>query len=202
MLKKSYNILRIFAKEPWKSFTFKDIKRLSGSRSESYVYNILKQFVKENVLIQAEAGNVLLYKPNSSSKAIIYLALASEHESWNKKNIPYADLEVLMSKLHTRSFTFLITGSYASGKQRKDSDIDIIIICNDTKKAYAELRHISEMNIPKIHLYVFTEDEFMQMLLDKKPNFGKEAVKNNIILSGGEAYYRIVMEAVAHGFNG
>ncbi len=56
------------------------------------------------------------------------------------------------------------------------------------------------MNIPPIHLYTFTEKEFLLMLLDKKPNYGKEIVRNNIIISGGRAYYKLVSKAIKNGF--
>jgi predicted nucleotidyltransferase len=203
MLKKTCKILSIFAKEPWKRFTFKDIKNLSESKSESYVYNALKQFVRENILHQEKIGNVLAYSVNHSSKAAANLAAASEYEAWHKKHIPYKDMENIIFKIPANFFTFMVTGSYAKGKQTKGSDIDVVILCSiEPKKIYAELKHICEMNIPQIHLYVFTETEFLNMLLDKKPNYGKETAKNNLILSGAEAYYRIVLEAIKNGFIG
>lgn len=52
------------------------------------------------------------------------------------------------------------------------------------------------MNIPTIHLYVFTEKNLLSMFLDKKPNYGKEIVKNNLVLSEGRAYYKIVSKAI------
>lgn len=203
MLKKTYKILNIFAKEPWKKFTFKDIKRLSKSKSESYVYNTLKDFVKEGILKQENAGNVVIYSLNKNIKAVTNTANSREYESWNKKQIPYEDMEELISKIPTNFFTFIITGSYANNKQTAKSDIDVVILCkDDPKKIYAELKNLCDSNIPPIHLYVFKESEFLQMLADKKSNYGKETVKNNLILYGAEAYQRIILEAVENGFNG
>ena len=203
MLKKTYKILNIFAKTPWRKFTFKEIKELSKSKSESYVYNTLKHFVEQGILLQENAGNVLIYSINHNPKTITNLAMVSEYEAWQKKYIPYGDIDDIISKIPTNFFTFLITGSYAKSEQTKKSDIDVVILCKtESKKIYAELRHICEMNIPPIHLYVFTEKEFLQMLLDKKSNYGKETVKNNLILVGGEAYYRIILEAIEYGFTG
>ncbi len=203
MLRKTYKMLNIFAENPALKFPFKDIKSLSKSKSESYTYNTLKSFVREGILIQEKVGNILLYSINNNSKAATYLAIASEYEAWNKKKIPYKDIENLISKVPTNFFTLLITGSYAKNKQTKESDIDVVIISNiEPKKIYAELKHHCEMNIPLIHLYVFTEKEFLQMLLDKKPNYGKETAKNNLILFGGESYYKIIFEAIRNGFTG
>lgn len=203
MLKKNHKILVVFAKQPWEKFTFKEIKTLSKNKSESYVYNSLKGFVKDKILIQENAGNVLLYSINKSAKASAYLGMASEHNAWDKKHIHYDDIEKLMSKIPSKYFTLIITGSYAKNKQTKGSDIDIVVISSvEPKRIYSELKHFCEINIPQIHLYVFKESEFLQMLLDKKHNYGKEIAKNNIIISGAESYYRIIIEAVKNGFNG
>jgi len=89
--------------------------------------------------------------------------------------------------------------------QRKYSDIDVVILIENSiepKKVYAELSYYCDMSIPKIHLYVFRKSEFLEMLLSKEANYGKEIVKNNILLFGAEHYYKIFGEAVENGFNG
>lgn len=43
----------------------------------------------------------------------------------------------------------------------------------------------------KIHALFFTEEEFMRMKDAKKSNVIKEAIENNIILYGAEAYYKL-----------
>ncbi|MEM4397078.1 MAG: hypothetical protein QW757_00470 [Candidatus Woesearchaeota archaeon] len=97
----------------------------------------------------------------------------------------------------------IITGNYAKNTQRTDSDLGVVIICDDkedTKKIYAELIYDCEISIPEIHLYIFRRDEFLSMLIDKKQNYGKEIVRNNIIWR--PALYRIISNVVKNGFNG
>lgn len=206
MLKKEYQILKPFAEKPWKKFTFKEIKECSKKKSESYVYNSLKKFVKENALFEEKIGNSVVYSLNFAvPKALIYAGFIAEYAAWQKKHIPYDDLKDFMLKIPTHFFVFIITGSYANNTQKKDSDMDIIVICDDSykpKRIYAELKQESAMNIPPIHLYVFKKSEFLGMLLDKKANYGKEAARNNLILWGGQEYYKIISEAIKNGFNG
>lgn len=206
MLNKEHQILEEFVKKPWKKFTFKEIKKLSGKKSESYVYTSLKKFVKSNILKEERAGNVVLYLLNLSlHKTIAYTSFVLEYLSWNKKYIPYKDLEKIASKVPTKLFTFIITGSYANNTQKKTSDIDVVILCDDTfdpKRIYAELKQDCELNIPSIHLYVFKNSEFLEMLINKEANYGKEIANKNLILFGGEGYYKIISEAVKNGFTG
>ncbi|MBU1136494.1 MAG: nucleotidyltransferase domain-containing protein [Nanoarchaeota archaeon] len=206
MLKKEHIILEKFAEKPWKKFTFGEIKKLSGKKSESYIYNSLKKFVKQEILVEERIGKIILYSINVNSlKALSFVGFVAEYVASNKKYLPINDLEKISSKIPTNFFIFIITGSYAKQKQTKNSDIDIVILCDndcEPKKIYSELRHDCELSIPKIHLYVFKEKEFLQMLLDKKENYGKEIVRNNLIFFGGEPYYKIISEAIKNGFNG
>jgi len=203
MLNKTYKILGIFVKEPWKKFTFKEIKAFAKSKSESYVYGSLNDFVKDDILKKENIGDAVVYSLRDNHTAILNISVAAEFMANDAKQVPKAGLYSLMSLMPTKFFTSIITGSYARNKQTKDSDLDVVIISGiDSKKIYAELKHPAEMSIPPIHLYVFTEQEFLQMLSDRNPNYGKEISKNNLIIAGAESYYKLIMEAMKNGFNG
>jgi len=206
LLKRDYEILTAFIVRPWKKLSFREIKEISGKKSKGYVFDVIKEFGKEGIFASEKVGNNILYRLNlESEKTLGYAGFISEYIGWSKKHIPYADIEIIIKKIPTDYFTLLVTGSYAKETQKEDSDIDIVIICDDSKdpkKIYAELRHDAEMNIPPIHSYVFTEKDFLAMLLDKKPNYGKETARNNIILSGGRVYYKLVFKAIKNGFTG
>jgi len=205
MLKKEYEVMKCFVDRPWKGFTFRDVKKLSGKSSDSYVYNSLKGFVRENILVQESIGNVVLYSLNLDSlKAQSYAGFVAEYIASTKNHIPLRDIGRIAEKIPTAFYSLIITGSYVRGKQKGTSDVDLVIICDDMmspKKVYAELRFECEKNIPQIHLYVFTKSEFLAMLLNNESNYGKEIVQNNIMISGGQEYYRIMAEAVQNGFN-
>jgi len=206
MLKKQYEILYEIIKAPWKKFTFKDIKRLSGKTSESYTFNSLKELVKRGILSQERAGNVMLYSFNLKSvKAQCYAGFVSEYVAWKKYHIPHDVIEAIAAKIPTNFYSLIITGSYAISKQKESSDMDMVIICDDClepKKIYAELKQDCELSIPPIHLYVFKKSEFLLMLKDRKANYGKEITKNYLLFAGGKEYYSIIQEAKENGFNG
>ena len=202
MLKKSYRIIQIFAENPTKSYLFSEIKKKICSKSESYTYNSINSFVKEGILIKEQKGNLMFYKISNTYPAISFLSLVKEYVSWDNKKLPLDIIFDLIQKVKINFFTLLITGSYVNGKQSSKSDLDVILIVPiDTKKVMARLKHFCDMSIPKIHLYVFTDDEFKQMLLGDKHNYGKEIVKNNLIFCGAETYYNVLFEVMKHGFS-
>ena len=201
MLKKSYRILNVFVKNPTITYLFKDVKEYLGSKSESYTYDSLSFFVKNGILTKEKRGGLRIYNIAKTSKAISYLSMAAEHMAWNKKRFPIELICDLVERINLNFFSLLVVGSYAKDKQKQKSDLDVIlIVIKNPKKISSRLKNFCELNIPSIRLYVFTDEEFKQMLLDKKYNYGKEAVKNNLIFYGAEAYYKILFEAMENGF--
>lgn len=204
MLTKEYTIVEPFAKEPWRKLTFKEVKTLSGNKSHNYVHTTLKCLVKEGILKEQKIGNNIAYQINDSILALNTIGFIAEHKA-AARHIPHESIQKLISKIKTTFFILLITGSYAKGKQKETSDIDIVIICDDKRNPGSILSQIkleSELMSPEAHPYVFTQSQFYEMLTDKEENYGKESARNNLIITGGRAYYSILLEAIKHGFNG
>ena len=113
-------------------------------------------------------------------------------KKWKNNRNPYA------------SHITLITGSYAKGTQTEKSDIDVVIIIEDQcdpRRVKANLNLHCELSIPYIHLYVFRNSEFISMLKDREANYGKEIVKNCLILTQGQTYLKLIDEAMKNGFD-
>jgi predicted nucleotidyltransferase len=205
MLKKEYELFIPFIKEPWKKYTFKDIKKLCRKKSESYVYNSIKKYVKESIFSEEKAGNVILYSLNlSETKTQIYAGFISEYLGWNTRHLPFDVIKKVIEKIPTVYFTFIITGSYAKNKQKETSDLDIVVIADDkqdTTHIKAQINYTCELSIPQGHPYIFKKSEFLEMLLNNEANYGKEIAKNNIIIHGGSEYFKIMQEAIKNGFN-
>ena len=54
--------------------------------------------------------------------------------------------------------------------------------------------------IPKVHALVFSYKDFVDMLLDKKSNLGKEIFNKRLIFKNTTKYYNLINEAIEHGF--
>jgi hypothetical protein len=206
MINKEGEMLLFFAQEPWRKYTFTELKQASKKKSNSYLAQTLQKSVNNNLLRREIMGKLPIYSLNVSSiKASVFAGFILENSAWNKKYIPYKDMEKLMLQIPTRDYIFLVAGSYAKGKQTQKSDIDCAILVDDAiepKRVYAELAHACEMNIPRVHLYVFRHKEFLEMLLNKEANYGKEVALNNLVLHGGQSYIQLIAEAMSHGFTG
>ncbi len=203
-LKKGITLLMPFIKEPWKDFTLTEIKQLTKNRSHHYVYEALEKFANKTALRKETKGNTNIYKLNENTKELDYFALAEIAIKEKNTHLPTNVILQIQDKIKDSFYTLLVTGSYAKGKQTKSSDLDLaIIIPNKTdKKPYEIALKEGELTIPEAHGFVFTEEEFYRMLINKEFNYGKECAKNHIIIYGIDAYYKILLRSLQNGFKG
>lgn len=107
-------------------------------------------------------------------------------------NIQYF-LKLFEKKIPFVSYSIIIFGSYAKGKSKKGSDIDMIILTEKDKidvieKVYKTMNFYSTL---KIDAHFFTYKELIQMLkATTKVNIATESYKNHVILSGAENYLK------------
>lgn len=87
----------------------------------------------------------------------------------------------------------LIFGSYAKGTAQPSSDLDLLLIHKHPKtfqesfeKTFKGLQLRSTLEINPI---IIDEQEYRQMILDSRPNVGKEAYLDHVILYGAYWYW-------------
>ena len=186
-------ILKLLLSHKKEEFT---IRAISKNVAIDYktVYFIVKDLIQNNVIQAKKAGQTILCSINQKQfNADIFRAeLLRKEELLQNKNF-YA-LYNYFKDLKEPFFILLLFGSYASGKPRKKSDIDLMLIVND-EKVKTQVKYIASLIPLDIHLVDFTSEEFLAMLKTTEFIVGKEAFYNNIILLGIEDYYRITEHA-------
>lgn len=196
-------IVELLSKDLLSKRTIREIARMLDKKSYNWVFKAVQRLKFLGlVLVEAKGGSNLCSLNFDSTLCLTYLALIEQQKI---NQLPLKNIKELLNAINIDFFTFIVTGSYARGSQTKKSDLDIAIIVdnkNDVKKAEVILENKGELMIPKAHVFVFSKDEFLQMLLEKGENYGKEASRNKIIIFGAENYYLILKEAIEHGFKG
>ncbi len=180
------------------------IKNMADRTKKSYprVYEAVKDFGKKGILNIERVGRSDLASINLNEKTISFLSFLDEQESF-KKGVPHRQ-EILSIK-EISDYIVLITGSYASGKATRKSDVDLVVIVPNDKDAVPLHKLIENKSLvwrPPIHLYVFKQKDFIEMLLSEEENYGKEIFKNRIIIKNASNYYNLIKEAINHGFRG
>ncbi len=203
LVKRELLLLTPFLKEPTKEFTHTEIKEISKNKSHHYVFEALKKFTQLQILIEKRRGNTNIYFLNPENKQNLhYLSFVESLLKEKRTDIPSKNIIKITEKIRSHFYILLIGGSYAEAKQKPTSDLDIAIIIptNETKKPYEIALKEGDLMIPEVHGYVFTQEEFFQMLINKEFNYGKELIRKHIVCYGAEIYYKILFEAMKHGF--
>jgi predicted nucleotidyltransferase len=204
--RKELEIIDLFRKDLFRKETIRGLMKSISKSSYPWVFNAVKKFIKERILLSEKKGKSTICSINLDSlEALYYLSLLDYFEALNARHVPFDQVKELIDHTPSAYFSFIVTGSYAEKKQTKESDVDITVIIGDEKnkkRVYNYLFNKGDLMIPKVHPFVFTKDEFLQMLLDKEENFGKLLYRKRLIYFGAENYYWIIKEAILHGFRG
>lgn len=193
-------ILNLFRKDIFLKSSIRGIMKRINSKSYQRVYEAIGSLEKKQIITFEKLGNTNLVHLKMSRNTFINLAFLDEQEN-NK--IPNASKIIELKDI--TDYLIIVTGSYAKDMATKNSDLDLVIITQD-KEDVVHIQKLVEnltmLFIPKIHLYVFTKKDFVEMLTDKKENYGKEIFKNHIILKNAQIYYELINEAIENGFKG
>lgn len=200
MIKKSeLNIMNLFRKD---IFIKKTIREISLLLKKDYpnTYNAVAELEKQGLLRIEKIGKSKLCSIELNEKTISLISYLDEQESF-EASIP--NISKITDFKDFSEDIILITGSYVLGKQTKTSDIDLVLIVKeDAFKKQKLLENLTSLMIPKIHALVFSQKDFIDMLLDKKPNLGKEVFGKKLIFKNTARYYYLIKEAIEHGFRG
>ncbi len=172
------------------------IRSISQKISIDYktVHGVMQDLIKANLVRAKKIGQTVLCSINPTEfNTDIFRAETLRREEL-LKNKDLFSMYSYFKDLEEPFFILLLFGSYTSGKNRKGSDIDLMLIADneDTKKKIKSKIALIPL---EIHLTEFNSSEFVSMLKTTKFNVGQEAFYNNIILCGIEDYYKMVQHA-------
>lgn len=190
--KNEIKILNLYRKNIYLKSTIRNIMKETKSKSYQRIHESTKKLIKKNILKEEKIGNSNLITLKLSRQTIINLAYLDEQESFKIPNY-----KTIIEIQEIKDFIIIVTGSYAKGTQTKKSDLDLVIITPNNKdivKIQKKVEHKTMLLIPEIHLYVFTNKDFTEMIQNKEENYGKEILKNKIILKNAQNYYELIKE--------
>ena len=203
LTKKQFKILSIFQKNIFREYTYKEIKEQSKENSNSVVQDAIKAFLKEEIITERAIGTSKLYIINhKNEKACLYF------EILNKESLPKQILDTIKElgntlDKHTFFYSIVLFGSYASGEQKKNSDLDVAVFIEqeDSRKIVeAVFKSMELKSFVKVDGHVITKDEFLEMLEVDYENLGKEIARKHLTMRNASIFYSLLKEGIRHGF--
>ena len=203
LTKEELKIVELFRKDLAREYTINEIMKELNKSSYNWVFKAVKKLNKLQIIRIKKKGSSNLCTINLDNLISLYYLSLLEGLEANSKKIPKENVYELINSVPLSYFTFIITGSYAKGRQTGKSYLDVVVLIedkNDADKILTILKNKGELMIPEIHPYVFTKSQFLQMLLTDEENYGKMIFKNRLIFLGAENYYLIIKEAIKNRF--
>ena len=173
-----------------KEFTIRGISRKISIDYKS-VYIIVNKLISDRIINARKIGQTILCSLNLKTFNDDLFRAEYIRRGELLKNKDFKAMNSYFEDIKNPFFILLLFGSYASGKVRKGSDIDLMLVTDDKKMKESIKNKISLIPLD-IHLLDFNSKEFVSMLKTSEFNVGKEAFYNNIILFGIENYYELL----------
>ncbi len=153
---------------------------------------------KCGIIFCKEIGRLKLCRLNFKNEKIV--SILHEVELGRFRKLPHAAQESLNSfidDLKEKPLIAIIFGSFASGKQTKKSDLDILLVfqradrrlMKDTETSARKISGRTGLSIQPVSL---NYEEFEKNILNKENEFMKDVRKNSLVLRGLDVYLKII----------
>ena len=187
----SYVIINYLGKNLHKSFSMYGL-----SKKLKIPYATFYRTIKKigDIISSERIGQTKAITLNKNSEVLeAYLVISSVEEE--KKFLEEKPIFKLIKKEIQNKDVVLLFGSYAKRTERKESDIDIMVINKkgDRSISFASPELLMEKQINPMF---FTEKEFKLMLKDKEENVGKQALKGHIVLNNAKRFWELVLDEI------
>lgn len=199
---KQIKIFEAFLRKPFKELTYKEIKDYSKEKSNSIIQKAIIKFLAEDLVKKREVGNIILYAINLDNSTVFsyFDIIIKEKLQTLVKN----SLKIIREELSNTEFiSLVIFGSYADGKQKEKSDLDIaifVISAEDKKNCELAMKSVELKSILQLDVHVITKNEMLQMLKDKHENLGKQIAYKHLAIQNPMIFYSILQEGIDNGF--
>lgn len=199
---KQIKIFEAFLRKPYHELTYKEIKEYSKEKSNSIIQKAVAKFLAENLVKKRAVGNIILYALNLDTNTVFsYFDILMKEKC---SNLVKSSLKIMREELsNTQFIALVIFGSYAEGKQKEKSDLDIAIFVNsieDKKNCALAMKSAELKSILKIDAHIITKDEMLQMLKDKQENLGKQIAYKHLAIYNPMIFYSLLQEGIHNGF--
>ncbi len=203
LTKKQLLIFGAFLRNIFREYSFKELKRLSGEKSNNAFQLAIREFKKEDLVKEKKVGTSRLYTINPENELVYhYLSLLSLNKLSRQAS---EEIRLLKKELeqYTLFYSLVVFGSYADNTYKKDSDLDVAIIVQDKSKEKdikIALNSISNKALIKIDAHIITTKEFLEMLKADYENLGKQIAIKNLPIHNINIFYKMLKKGIENGF--
>ena len=203
LTEKQLKIFEVFAKRPFAEHTRQQIKEEANAKSNNAMALTINLLKKENIIAEKKIGKSGLLTLNIDNDLTFqYIAICNNNRLPHIAKVVLINLKEDITEI-TPFYSIAIFGSYAEGKQKPTSDLDVAIFIESesTKKHIEAAVNSAKLKSPVgIDAHVISKEEMIKMLTDKEENLGKQIARKHLAAYNNQIFYEIVKEGIKHGF--
>lgn len=188
-------ILKLFLENPLKKYSIREIS-LMAKINYRLAYKEIISFEKKGIINIQKVGSSRICSINLTQDIPLYGYIESlRTKNFQKKHKAIKVIQNELDKILTKYYTLLLFGSYVQGKERKNSDLDLLFILprgSNIEKFEQEIKFVLQSLSYTFDINVITEDSFLEMKGKQELNIVREVIKNHIILKGMEQYFELL----------
>ncbi len=177
------------------------IREISRRLNQSYplIYNNIQDLYQKKVVLKQEVPpvQIITLHPLAPAELLINSEALKREDFLHRHKWLKLFLKDFLAFSPTSFYSLLAFGSYAKGKEGKNSDLDLLLIIpSGVNPEEFDLVLSRCYTKTKKHTIIIKENELQEMLV--KPlelNVGNETIKNHVILYGAEQYYASLRKA-------
>ncbi len=200
---KQFKIFEVFAKKPFAEHTRNQVKNESKEKSNNALAITINSLKKEEVVIEKKIGKSGILTLNlNNDLTFFYIELCNNQLLENPVKLSIKILKNEIDK-QTHFYSMVIFGSYAIGKQKRTSDLDIVVFieCEEKKKRIEAAINSAKLKTPlEVDVHVVSQGEMAEMLANDEENLGKQIARKHLAVHNLQIFYSIIKEGMKHGF--
>lgn len=194
LTKTDLKVLELFVSKPIASYTIRGVAR-EIKKDVKIVHTSVRKLSTQKFFVADEHQHIRLnYK--SALASLVYAESLRRDKFYQKHPELKIALTDFLKKTEQAFFALLVFGSYAEGKPRKNSDLDIMLISlTENTPLERQLQAALSFTSKRIHLQSITAMDFQRMLQKREQvNIANECLNKHILIYGAEAYYKLLGE--------
>lgn len=196
MIKTTKNLFEVLNTLFWEDLSINQIAGRTGI-SVMGASKIVKKLAAEKAVNVAKIGRSHVISLNIIESNLELFSLAERYrfEKFLAKHKALSGFLIKMNELKT-DFS-LVFGSYASGEESSDSDLDVMIVTSD-KNIYKEVDKIKSLLSLELYPLIITRSEFIKQA-KKKHRIYQEIIRGKRIMVHGEHNFWSLLLKLKHG---
>ncbi len=185
LTQKWVEVLFPYLEDYFNKFTASEISRKTKLPQQT-TSRILNNLVKLKLLNYESKGKNKYFYLDKNKREILLNVLESQKSLYFQLENKFS---LTISEILNFSEGIILFGSYASGKNKSGSDMDLIIL---GKSNFVEIKKIKEKQPIDLNEHYFSYSEF-EKLIKNKDAFGIEILKNHILFGNVSKIVKIFL---------